>query len=71
MHKVSAKRQITLPKELCEKAGILPGNHVEIFEYDGKLTVVKQVQDISSGCLKHLKADTKVSDEESMLDAIQ
>ena len=71
MHKVSAKRQITLPKELCEKVGILPGNHVEIFEHNGKLTVIKQISGISSGCLKHLKSDSTMSDEESLLDTVQ
>lgn len=71
MHKVSAKRQVTLPKELCIKAGIEPGNDVEIFEYNGMLTVVKQVSGASKGCLAHLKADDSISEKASLESAIQ
>jgi len=42
MYKVSAKRQVTIPKEICEKVGIEPGNRVEIFEVEGKITIIKK-----------------------------
>ncbi len=70
MHKVSAKRQVTIPKELCRKAGIEPGSMVEIFEYDGKVTVVKKELAVSAGVLKNLKGDAWLSDEESLQDAL-
>lgn len=66
MHKVSVKRQITLPKELCLNAGINPGDLVEIFEYEGRITVMKQQKGASSGSLQHLRGDKKISDEESL-----
>lgn len=70
MHKVSAKRQVTLPKELCDRAGITPGDYVEIFEYLGKITVIKKVLGSSKGSLSYLKPLADVSDEESMTDAV-
>jgi len=70
MHKVSAKRQVTIPKELCEKADIQPGDLVEIFEHEGKVTVIKKQMGASAGVLKHLKGDAAVSDEESLADAL-
>ena len=70
MHKVSAKRQITIPKELCDKLGIGPGDLVEVFEYDGKVTVIKKDLGASAGVLRHLKGDASVTDEESLQDAL-
>ncbi len=70
MHKVSAKRQVTLPKELCDRSGIMPGDYVEIFEYLGKITVIKKVAGSSKGSLSYLKAKSPMSDSESMMDAI-
>lgn len=71
MHKVSAKRQVTIPKELCDRSGIQPGDLVEIFEYDGRVTVVKKQAGASAGVLKHLKSDASGTDEESLQDALE
>lgn len=70
MHKVSNKRQVTLPKLFCEKLGISPGDYVDFFEYDGKLTVVKKKLGSSKGSLKHLKSQSNISDNESLQEAI-
>lgn len=71
MHKVSTKRQITIPKELCLHAGINPGDMVEIFEHDGRITVMKKQKGVSAGALKHLRSRSLATDEESLLDAVQ
>jgi len=71
MHKVSAKRQVTIPKELCEKAGIEPGNMVEIFEVEGKVTVIKKEPGASMGVLKNLKSKAAMTDEASLQDALE
>ena len=42
MYKASAKRQITLPKAFCDRLQIEPGDFVEFFEHDGKLTIVRK-----------------------------
>ena len=62
MHKVSSKRQVTLPQDLCDQTGIFPGDYVEIFEFNGKLTVIKKVGGSSAGSLKHLKPRAAISD---------
>lgn len=66
MHKVSAKRQITLPKDLCQKASIELGDLVELFEYEGKITVLKQQHGVAAGCLKNLSSQACISDDESI-----
>jgi AbrB family looped-hinge helix DNA binding protein len=71
VHKVSVKRQVTLPKELCAKSGIQPGDMVEIFEYEGRITVIKKELGASSGVLRHLKGDASVTDEESRQDTLE
>lgn len=70
MHKLSSKRQVTLPKELCGKVGIAPGDMVEIFEYEGRITVIKQEVGASAGVLKHLKGNPAISDDESLQDTL-
>ena len=55
MHKVSAKRQITIPKELCNKLNIGPGDLVEVFEYEGRVTIIKKDLGASAGVLRHSK----------------
>jgi AbrB family looped-hinge helix DNA binding protein len=70
MHKVSVKRQVTIPKDLCDQAGIQPGDMVEIFEYDGRVTVIKKESGASAGVLKHLKGDASVTDEDSLQDTL-
>jgi antitoxin PrlF len=39
-HKIGAKGQVVIPKELRERAGLLPGADVE-FELDGKRVSIK------------------------------
>lgn len=70
MHKVSAKRQVTLPKELCDRTGITPGDYVEIFEYLGKITVIKKVVGSAKASLSYLTANHEITDAESMMDAV-
>lgn len=66
MPKVSAKRQITLPVELCREAGIEPGDDYQCFIADGHITVVKKSPGRAYGVLAGVKAKPGISDEESM-----
>lgn len=70
MHKISSKRQITLPKTYCDQLGVEPGDFVEFFEHNGRLTIVKKEQGTSKGSLQHLKVKADISDNESLHDAI-
>jgi AbrB family looped-hinge helix DNA binding protein len=67
---LSPKRQITIPKELCDRLNVKPGDEVDIYEHDDKITLIKKRKGSSGGALKHLKADDRVSDEESLLDSV-
>ena len=44
MSKVSKKRQITLPANLCNKLDIQPGDEVETFIAEGHLTIIKKTK---------------------------
>ena len=39
--KVTRKRQITLPKKICDKLGISPGDYVRIYLSESKIIVEK------------------------------
>lgn len=67
---LSPKRQVTLPKELCDRLGVGPGDQVEFVEHNGRITILKKAIGTSAGVLRHLKADAKYSDEESLQDAL-
>lgn len=70
MATLSSKRQITLPKELCDKAGIHPGEQFRILEHNGHITLIKQRHNASAGVLQHLKARADMTDSESRDNAI-
>lgn len=67
---LSPKRQITLPKELCDRLRVSPGDALEILEHKGRITILKKLKGKSAGVLKHLRADRRYSDEESLHDAL-
>lgn len=70
MPTLSAKRQVTLPKELCDRLRVQPGDQVEFLEHNGRITILKKTRGASAGVLRHLKADAQFSDEESLRDAL-
>jgi bifunctional DNA-binding transcriptional regulator/antitoxin component of YhaV-PrlF toxin-antitoxin module len=67
MSKVSSKRQITLPIELCLLAGIEPGDNVSILaDRQGIISIVKKTVGASKGILKNVQKINNVSDEKSV-----
>ena len=70
MPKVSSKRQITLPASQCDQLGIKPGDYVETFIVDGRLTIVKKVEGAAQNLLQHVKSDPSITDQESLEDAL-
>lgn len=70
MPKLSSKRQITLPVDLCEEANIAPGDIVETYVYRGHITVVKKVSGAAAGALEHLRGDPTITDEQSRQGAL-
>ncbi|MHB1567169.1 MAG: AbrB/MazE/SpoVT family DNA-binding domain-containing protein [Acidiferrobacter sp.] len=67
---LSLKRQITIPKDVCDRLHIQPGDEVDIFEHEGRVTLIKKRRAASHGVLKHLKAERRYSDEESLIDTV-
>ena len=70
MPKVSAKRQITIPIDLCQQAHIEPGDDIETFIYRGQITIVKKEKDAAKGILSHIRSNKKVTDEQSLDDSL-
>lgn len=71
MSKVSTKRQITLPVDLCALAGIDAGDEVSTFvDRQGVISIVKKTAGAAKGFLKGVPADKSVSDEESLKSAM-
>ncbi|MBN4080629.1 AbrB/MazE/SpoVT family DNA-binding domain-containing protein [Beggiatoa alba] len=71
MPKVSAKRQITLPIELCREAHINPGDEYDSYvDNHGHITIIKKTVGSAKGVLKGLSIDKRLSDEASLQSAI-
>lgn len=67
MSKVSSKRQITLPVDLCVLAGIEPGDEVSAFvDRQGVISIVKKSAGSARGFLRGVRAVKKMSDENSL-----
>jgi AbrB family looped-hinge helix DNA binding protein len=63
---ISAKRQITLPKEFCDRLCIDSGDEVDILEHNGVITVLKKVKGASAGVLRGTKVNAHFTDEDSL-----
>ncbi|WOG29970.1 AbrB/MazE/SpoVT family DNA-binding domain-containing protein [Endozoicomonas sp. 8E] len=61
MPKLTSKRQVTIPKDICNKLGLLPGDTLKVFERDGVAHLVKMSSETLSGTL----ACSKVTESES------
>jgi bifunctional DNA-binding transcriptional regulator/antitoxin component of YhaV-PrlF toxin-antitoxin module len=71
MAKVSSKRQITLPVELCNVAHISAGDDVESFvDRQGVISIVKKQSGAANGLLKNIAVDDKVTEQQSLRSAI-
>ncbi|MGI9277754.1 MAG: AbrB/MazE/SpoVT family DNA-binding domain-containing protein [Endozoicomonas sp.] len=54
MHKLTAKRQVTLPQSVCNKLGLEPGDYIQVFERDGVAHLMKMSSDDIAGTLSNL-----------------
>lgn len=63
---LSPKRQVTIPKELCDRLHVHPGDELDFVEYEGRITIFKKRKGASAGVLKHHKADSRFSEEDSL-----
>ncbi len=71
MPKVSTRRRITLPIELCREANIGPGDEYECYvDNYGHITIIKKIAGSAKGILKCVATDKRMSDETSLQNAI-
>jgi bifunctional DNA-binding transcriptional regulator/antitoxin component of YhaV-PrlF toxin-antitoxin module len=54
MHKLTTKRQVTLPQTVCKAIALQPGDYVEVFARDGVAYIVKMNSDNLAGKFNHL-----------------
>lgn len=57
MHKVTSKRQVTLPQSVCNAIALKPGDYVEVFARDGVAHIVKMNSDNLAGQFHYLLED--------------
>ena len=68
---LSPKRQVTIPKELCDRLRVQPGDDLDMLEYDGRITILKRVKGSSAGVVKHLRANARYSEAQSLQDTLE
>jgi AbrB family looped-hinge helix DNA binding protein len=68
---LSPKRQVTIPKELCDRLRVQPGDDLDMLEHDGRITILKKVKGSSAGVVKHLRPDRRYSETQSREDALE
>lgn len=67
MSKVSAKRQVMLPLDLCVLAGINAGDEVSIFvDRQGIISIIKKTTGSAKGILKGVRTVKSMSDDDSL-----
>ena len=54
MHKVTTKRQVTLPQAVCNAISLQPGDYVEVFARDGVAHIVKMKCENLAGKFSYL-----------------
>ena len=54
MHKVTTKRQVTLPQAVCNAISLQPGDYVEVFARDGVAHIVKMNSESLAGKFSYL-----------------
>ena len=67
MHKLTAKRQVTLPQSVCSKLGLEPGDYIQVFERDGVAHLVKMSADDLAGALTSIIPENEDSWEPSRI----
>ena len=68
---LSPKRQVTIPKELCDRLGVQPGDDLDMLEHEGRITILKRVKGSSAGVVKHLRANARYSEAQSLQDTLE
>ena len=71
MHKLTSKRQVTVPQNVCAALGLTPGDFVEIFERDGVAHIVKMTNDNLSGQFTKMANNKRIPAASKLKEAIR
>jgi len=71
MHKITAKRQVTLPQSVCNAMDLQPGDYVEVFARDGVAHIVKMNSGNLAGKFNYLFKDKEFPSAEEIKKAIK
>ncbi len=71
MHRLTRKRQVTIPRAVCDALKLSPGDFVEIFERDGVAQVVKMDNSSLAGRFAEFTAEQKVPSSEALKKALK
>ncbi len=71
MHKITTKRQVTLPQAVCNVLALQPGDYVEVFARDGVAHIVKINSDNLSGKFNYLIKDKEFPSAKDIKNAIK
>jgi len=71
MHKLTSKRQVTLPQAVCNAIALQPGDFVEVFARDGVAHIVKMNSGNLAGKFHHLLKDKSLPSAEEIDNALK
>ena len=71
MHKLTRKRQVTIPKAVCNELGLEPGNMVEIFARDGVAHLVRMSDESLAGRFSGYIGEHKMPADKELKEAIK
>jgi len=71
MHKITTKRQVTLPQAVCNAVALQHGDYVEVFARDGVAHIIKMNSDNLAGRFNYLIKDREFPSAEEMKNAIK
>jgi AbrB family looped-hinge helix DNA binding protein len=71
MHKITTKRQVTIPQAVCTAMALKPGDYVEVFARDGVAHIVKMNSDNLAGKFSYLIKDKEFPSSEEIKNTIK
>jgi len=71
MHKLTSKRQVTLPQSVCNAMALQPGDYVEVFAREGVAHIVKMNSGNLAGKFSELLKDKSFPSSEEIDDGLK
>lgn len=71
MHKLTSKRQVTLPQSVCNEIALQPGDYVEVFARDGVAHIVKMNSNTLAGKFHDLIKDKAFPSTQEINEALK